>query len=215
MFKKRRDMKYPCTGVVLAGGRNTRFGGKNKAFIPVCGKTVLARILEAFSGFFEDILLVTKSPLDYLDYDVAVAADVFPAPGSLAGVHAGLFYSETPYVFFAACDTPFLKKEIIRLILDSIEDGCDAVIPETEAGMEPLCAVYSKACLSHVEQHLHQNRLKITRVFQKKRVVRIPEGTLREKDPDLISFMNINTPDDLKRAAIAMGLKPPDSTDFL
>ena len=200
-------MRNPCTGVILAGGRNSRFGGQNKAFITLCGKTVLDHILDTFSGLFQDVLLITKTPLDYLQYDIHIATDIFPTSSSMAGVHAGLFYSETPFAFFAACDTPFLKKEMIQTILDHIEAGCDAVMPETEAGLEPLCAAYSKNCLPLIESHIRQNRVKILRVFEKKRVIRVSENVLRQKDPDLISFFNMNTPEDLKKAESLMGFQ--------
>ncbi len=193
-------MGYPITGVILAGGRNSRFSGQNKAFITIFQKTVLEHILDAFSGLFEEILLITKSPMDYLRYDVTIATDLFSASSSLAGVHAGLFYSKTPFTFFTACDTPFIKKEMIRLILDHVAPDCHAVIPETKAGLEPLCAVYAKASLQRIEAHIRQDRLKILRVFSRKRVIRIREKTLKVKDPELISFFNINTPADLERA---------------
>ena len=200
-------MRNPCTGVILAGGRNSRFGGQNKAFITLCVKTVLDHILDTFSDLFQEVLLITKSPMDYLQYDVHIATDIFPISSSLVGVHAGLFYSETPFAFFTACDTPFLKKETIQTVLDHIENGCDAVMPETKAGLEPLCAVYSKNCLPLLESRIRQTRVKIIRVFEKKRIIRVPEHAFREKDPDLISFFNINTPDDLKHAESMMGFK--------
>ncbi len=210
-LKKKADMKVPCTGVILAGGRNSRFNGSNKAFITLFGKTVLQRILEAFSGLFEDVLLITKSPMDYLHYDIHIATDVFPLSSSLTGVHAGLFYSHTPYAFFAACDTPFLKPETIQTVIAHIEKGCDAVIPQTKAGLEPLCAVYARACLPAIETQIRQKRFQILAAFQKKRVVRIEEAVFREKDPDLVSFFNINSPQDLETAQQMTTLqsKPP------
>ena len=74
------------------------------------------------------------------------------------------------------------------------------VVPETKAGFEPLCAVYSKECLRQVEQQIIQNKLAIRHLFKKRRVKKIPEKILREKDPDLISFFNINTPQDQEKA---------------
>jgi len=201
-------MHYPCTGVILAGGKNSRFNGRNKAFLPVRGKTVLERILESLDGFFQETLLITKTPAEYLDYDITIATDLFPSSSSLTGLHAGLFYAATPFVFLVGCDTPFIKREVVQTILDHVEADCDVVMPETADGMEPLCAVYAKSCLGLIESHLRLNRFKISRVFQKKRLVRVPEGTLREKDPEMRSFFNINTPEDLKKAEALFDLNP-------
>ena len=193
-------MKYPCTGVILAGGMNTRFYGQDKAFLSIGGKRIIDHLYSIFNALFEDIILVTNDPHKYLEWDINIVTDLFPVRSSLTGIHAGLFYTLNPFAFFAACDTPFLKKEIVETIIDNIEQRVDMVIPETSAGLEPLCAVYSKECLKPVEQHINQNKFKIQQLFQKRRVKKIPENILREKDPELISFFNINTPEDQEKA---------------
>jgi len=193
-------MKYPCTGVILAGGMNTRFSGQDKAFLSVGGMRIIDHLFSLFNALFEDILLVTNDPYKYLEWDINIVSDLFPVRSSLTGIHAGLFYTLNPFAFFAACDTPFLKRELVEIIINSIEQGVDVVIPETPAGLEPLCAVYSKECLKPVEQQIIQKKFKIGQLFKKRRVKKIPEKILREKDPDLISFFNINTPQDQEKA---------------
>ena len=198
-------MKYPCTGVILAGGMNTRFFGQDKAFLSVGGKRIFDHLYSIFNDLFEDIILVTNDPHKYLEWDINIVTDLFPVRSSLTGIHTGLFYTLNPFAFFAACDTPFLKKELVETIVNSIEPGVDIVIPETPAGLEPLCAVYSKECLKPVEQHIIQKKFKIQQLLQKRRVKKIPEKILREKDPDLISFFNINTPQDQEKAEKMLG----------
>jgi molybdopterin-guanine dinucleotide biosynthesis protein A len=193
-------MTTPCTGVILAGGQNTRFNGKEKAFIQIGQRRVLDRILDIFRDLFDDIILVTKAPVKYLAWDVTLATDIFPHRSSLTGIHTGLFFATNPYAFFTACDMPFLKKDVVKTIIDRIEPGLDVIIPETEAGFEPLCALYSKNCLKFAEQNLQQQRLQIQQIFKKVRVKKINESEFRKKDPDLISFFNINTPADLDSA---------------
>ena len=193
-------MTNPCTGVILAGGRNTRFNGKDKAFIHIGQRPVLDRILDIFSNLFDDIVLVTNEPIKYLAWDVMLATDLYPVRSSLTGIHAGLFFTENPYVFITACDMPFLKKEIVKTIITRIEPGLDVIIPETVDGLEPLCAVYSKNCLKSAEHNLRQHHFKIQQFFKKVRVKKIQEKELRRIDPGLISFFNINTPADHDRA---------------
>lgn len=193
-------MKTPCTGVILAGGQNTRFSGTNKAFIRVGGKRILDRIYGVFEELFEEIILVTNDPLQYLEWNFNIVTDLFPCRSSLTGIHAGLFFTTTSHAFCAASDIPFLKKELVETILDSIEPDIDIVIPATSKGLEPLCSVYSKKCLKPIEQQLIKQDLKIQKIFEKVRVKKLPENILRQNDPDLLSFYNINSPDDLARA---------------
>ncbi|MEJ2658356.1 MAG: molybdenum cofactor guanylyltransferase [Desulfobacterales bacterium] len=192
-------MKNNCTGVILAGGRSSRFSGKNKALIPVAGKRILDRIYEVFTILFDNIMLVTNNPIQYLEWDFDIVTDIFPIRSSLTGIYTGLFYITTPYAFFAACDIPFLKKELINILLDGLVAGIDIVIPETSKGLEPLCAIYSKRCFKPIEEQLLKKSFKIQQIFQKVRVKKIPENILRTVDPDLVSFSNINTPEDLSR----------------
>ena len=193
-------MKNDCTGVILAGGRNSRFSGKNKALIPVAGKRILDRIYEVFTNLFDNILLVTNDPLQYISWDFDIVTDIFPIRSALTGLHTGLFYITTPYAFFASCDIPFLKKELVEILLDGIEPEIDIVIPETSKGVEPLCAIYSKRCFKPIEEKLLIKSFKIQHIFQRLRVKKVPENILRTVDPDLASFSNINTPDDLAKA---------------
>ena len=193
-------MKLPCTGVILSGGLNTRFDGENKAFISVGGRRIIDRLLDVFSDLFDEIILVTNHPELFLQWDLTIVTDIFDLRSSLTGIHTGLFYSNNPYAFFSACDTPFLKKELVEILVKQIEQKFDIIMPETAAGFEPLCAIYSKRCLKPAEDHLKANKLKIQWAFRSNRIKHIPENQLRSVDPELGSFFNINTPEDLARA---------------
>jgi len=193
-------MKSPCTGVILSGGLSTRYEGTEKALLQVGGVRILDRIYDIYSELFEEIILVTNSPEKFLEWDLLIVSDLFPIRSSLTGIHAGLFYMTNPFAFISACDTPFLKKEMVETVIGKIESQIDIVMPETSAGFEPLCAAYSKRCLEAAQNHLEQKKLKITKTFRKSRIKTISEKVLRKIDPDLQSFFNINTPGDLQRA---------------
>lgn len=200
MVLKPGNIPYQCTGVILAGGLSKRFSGKNKALIRIGCSTILDRIYEVFKELFQEIILVTNDPARYLKWDFTIVTDIYPARSSLTGIYSGLFFATNPYVFFSPCDTPFLKKELVEMIIESIEPGIDVVVPETSNGMEPLCAVYSQQCFHPVKGNMLAGRFMIQKLFKKLRVKKIPETKIREKDADLISFININTAHDLARA---------------
>ena len=197
--------KLACTGVILAGGQNKRFAGTDKAFERVGKATIFEHLYRIFRELFDQILLVTNHPEKYMAWDIPMAADLFDIRSSLTGLHTGLFYTTTPYAFFAACDTPFLKKEMVQAVLNELEPNLDIVVPQTDLGYEPLCAAYSRQCLKPVQNQLEKRQLQIQRLYQTMRTRKIPEASLRKIDPDLISFFNINTPKDLERARLMIG----------
>ena len=137
----------PCSGIILAGGLSSRFGGRDKALIEWNGRTLLDYIRQAFGDLFQEIILVTNSPGRFAAWDMTLVTDLFAQRSSLTGIHAGLFYAKYPLAFVTACDTPLLQPALIRMLLETAHDDTDVVIPQTENGLEPLCAVYSQRCL--------------------------------------------------------------------
>ncbi len=181
-------------------------GGKNKAFLSVGSQRILDRLYNTFRGLFDEVLLVTNDPLPYLSWDLRIVTDLFPIRSALTGIHAGLFNASVPHAFITACDTPFLKKELIGALLEELESKWDVIIPVTEEGNQPLCAIYSKRCIKPIERQLKNKSPKIVKFYPKVKVKEIPETRLRSADPDLISFFNINTPEDLSASGKILGI---------
>lgn len=193
-------MPLPCSAVILAGGLSTRFDGQDKARLEIRQRSILDRLLGVCRPLFEELVLVTNTPTRYLEHDLLIVADLFPHRSSLTGIHAGLFYTRGPCAFVTACDAPFLQAGLVRLLVEALEPAVDVVVPSTAKGFEPLCAVYSRRCLPHMEAQLQRGALKIRDLFARVRVRQVPEARLREVDPDLRSFINVNTPADLAAA---------------
>ena len=171
-------------------------GGKNKAFLSVGNHTIIDRLYNTLQGLFDEVLLVTNDPIQYLSWDLTIVTDLFPIRSALTGIHAGLFHASSPHVFITACDTPFLKKDLIETLLEELETKWDVIIPVTQEGNQPLCAIYSKRCIKPIERQLINEDPKILKFFPKVKVKEIQEAQLRSADPHLISFFNINTPED-------------------
>jgi len=176
-------MKHACTGVILAGGLSTRFNGKNKALLPFRKKPLFSYIYNVYRELFDEILLVTNEPLEYLDWDLEIVTDIYPIRSSMTGIYTGLFYSKHQHAFVSACDTPFLKKELVETILAGIDNKSELIIPETHLGLEPMCAVYSKNCLENLEHCLNHEKLKIMRCLKKIPVKKISEKKTASKRP--------------------------------
>ena len=176
-------MKHSCSGVILAGGLSTRYRGENKAFLRVGGMRILDRLFAVYTEIFDEIILVTNHPMEFLEWDALIVSDIFSVRSSLTGIHAGLFYASHPFAFFSACDAPFLKKEIIETVLEHIDPAADLVVPEVSAGLEPLCAAYSRRCLKPAEDHLRVNKFKIQLAPQKLPYQKDPGGAAAREGP--------------------------------
>ncbi|HOP41503.1 MAG TPA: molybdenum cofactor guanylyltransferase [Geobacteraceae bacterium] len=185
------------TGVILAGGNSSRMKS-NKALLPYRGELFIERIHRKLSGIFRDVLLVTNTPESYRFLRCPTVPDVYPAMGSLAGIHAGLSSCKTPYVFVTACDMPHLNTSLIRRLVGGI--NCqDVIIPESDGGLEPLHAVYGKGALPIMENALSRGNRKIVECCAKLNATVISKEEVALFDPDFLSFANINTPEDYYR----------------
>ncbi len=211
MFDQPEKAQPNCCAVILAGGLNTRMDGRNKAFLEVGGKTILDRLIETLQLFFSEILLVTRNPELYAQRPLRIVQDIYPARASLTGIHAGLTHAPTAFIFVVPCDTPFLRPELIRMLLAEIEPGVDVVVPMINDYYEPLCAIYSKRCLAPIETQLDRGDYKISRIFDQVRLKTIPVEKIRAADALMDSFFNVNTPAALKASRDLQ--KPSEDAD--
>jgi molybdopterin-guanine dinucleotide biosynthesis protein A len=187
------------TGVIQAGGKSTRMGGRPKALMELGGQRIIDRVVQAIRAVTEDVLLVTNTPDLYAALELPMVPDVFPDHGSLGGIYSGLKAAPGDAAFTVACDMPFLMPEVARLVIDRAHEA-DVVLPKVGDQFETLHACYAKSCLVPMESRLREGRLKIVDFFDAVRVLAIAEDDVaRLRSPDLV-FMNVNTPEDLCRA---------------
>ena len=185
------------TGVILAGGESTRMG-KNKAFIEINGKRIIDRTVSLFREVFDDVLLVTNTPLDYIELKVRIVTDLVSGKGSLGGIYTGLFFSSSPKAFFVGCDMPFLDRRVIQYFL-GLAQTADIVVQRTKDYWQPLHAIYPRTLLKPIERLLQQGELKIIKTYQGMRVREVTGEELKRFDPDLHTLSNFNTPEELKK----------------
>ena len=188
-----------ASAIILAGGRNTRIA-RTKAFIQLpTGESILQKILKVLQKIFPEIIIVTNQKQAYLRFGVQVVEDLIKGSGPLGGIFTGLCFSASKRNFVVGCDMPFIKPALIGLLLQ--ESGSfDVVIPEINGEVEPLFALYSKDSIPVMFEHLQRQNLKMREVIRKLNVKRIGAGEIDRLDPEHLSFFNINTEGDLKRA---------------
>ena len=195
------------TGIVLAGGLSRRLG-RDKALEPFQGQPLISRVLGRLDCLTDETVVVVNSESRGAELplpgDAVSAVDIYPDSGSLGGIFTGLTAAANDWGLVVACDMPFLNAELIGYML-SLRDGCDVVVPFTDGYPEPTHALYSKACLPHIERRLKAGRLKIAGFFEDVRVRQVGADEIDRFDPERLSFFNVNTPEDLSRALTLAG----------
>lgn len=186
------------TAVVIAGGQSRRIG-KDKAFIKVGGQSLIARVLDILVPLFSHIFINSNTSGVYQTLGFPVIADIEGNKGALGGIYTGLVHAQTEYVFCVACDMPSLNRDVIRYMTENV-DSFDALVPKTPDGFHPLHAIYSKRCITGIEELLQQNTLKISELFPKIRLRYMTEEQISRFDPNFETFLNINTWQDVERA---------------
>lgn len=189
---------HGISGIILAGGLGRRLGYKNKALLILGGKSIADYVIDALSEVTENILLITNAPDEFVQFNLPMLSDIFPNSGPLGGIYSGLKNSKTSYNLVVACDMPFIKSCLFRFLINNIDDN-DIVIPVTNDGYHPLCAIYSKNCIEPIEHLIGLGELKVTNLFSyvKVKKVKFPDS---DPDCDLKVFYNINTYEDYIRA---------------
>jgi molybdopterin-guanine dinucleotide biosynthesis protein A len=185
------------TGIILTGGKNTRMG-ENKAFIEIHGEKIIDRTIRILRDVFDEIILVTNNPMEYLDYDVKIVTDLIKGKSALGGIYTGLFYASGKHSFLCACDMPFLKGEFIEYMVEKI-DSNDIVVPNPPDGYQPLHAIYSKGCLPRIRKFIDKDELKIRGFYKKAKTRVIAADEIEKFDPERRMFLNVNSREDLDK----------------
>ncbi|MBI2864258.1 MAG: molybdenum cofactor guanylyltransferase [Chloroflexi bacterium] len=190
------------SAIVLAGGKSTRLG-RDKSLVTIGGETLIDRVIGRLAEVAGEVLVVTAAdhPLPLLEgrEGVRVIVDIFPNKGALGGLFTGLGAISNPCGLVCACDMPFLNVGLLKFMVRSSE-GFDVTIPRFQGYCEPLHAVYGKSCLPAIETMLAKGNLKILSFFPYVRVRYLEEAEIDRFDPDRLSFFNINTEEDVRRA---------------
>lgn len=198
---KNDTARAPLAGLILAGGKSTRFGS-DKASALLQGRPLLQWAASALQPVCSSLVVVralgqTLPPFDF-DGDLTVVEDAYEAKGPLAGLTTGFTAVEAPLCFAMPCDAPLVSPDIV-LLLTGLAEGFDVVCPHVGGFLQPLAAVYRPgSCLPVFRDFIERDLLKITAAFGplRTRIVREPE--LTAADPRLESFLSANRPEALR-----------------
>lgn len=188
---------------LLVGGKSTRMG-RNKSLLEINGEPLIQRTANLLAPLVKSITLVisgaqssnpeNKNP--YSDFKLPAVADRYAEAGPLGGVTTALSAAQTPWCLILACDMPFFTRAWLTFLLGQIykvPEQTDAIVPETNRGLEPLCAIYRSTCASTFAAALDRGERKVTDALAALNLKRITENEWRKFSPDGNLFGNLNT----------------------
>jgi molybdopterin-guanine dinucleotide biosynthesis protein A len=211
-----------ASGIVVAGGASRRMR-RDKAFVDLNGKPLIARVIEQVRAVCSETIIVANNQQAFAQYGVPVIGDAYPGKGSLGGIFTGLQAAREPYALAVACDMPFLDERLLRYLI-SLAPGFDVVVPRAhdpssrlrrvpnatmpragkptakERDLHPLHAVYAKSCLEPMHARLQKDDLRTIGFFETVKVRIVEAQEIDRFDPLHLSFFNVNTPEDLAYA---------------
>jgi molybdenum cofactor guanylyltransferase len=189
-------LQKPLAAAILAGGRARRMAGADKAALEIGGASILGRQLAILSEMASDLFVVGRAPAG-LPAGIRVVADRIAGAGALGGIYTAIVESPCDRTLVLACDMPFVTRPLLERLA---AEEADVVMPRTELGYEPLCAIYTKACAEGIRERIEHGDLRASVPPAGVHVVELGPDVLAALDPRGSALTNVNTPDDHEQA---------------
>lgn len=185
------------SGVILAGGANTRFKGDIKSKLVIGGIPIIERIIDTIRDIFDEIIIVTNNPEEFSGYvSYKITGDHFLKAGPLGGIHAALKASGKEAVFVFAGDMPLLDNKLIKKQIEIYNSGTYKIlVPRINGNIEPLHSIYNNSLRKTLEEYLESTMDFAVRDFFS--LLKINYMDLEESQETKKAFININQPSDV------------------
>lgn len=188
--------RLTITAVLFVGGESRRMG-VDKATLLFEGEPFWFRqtnILRELKP--EKLCISARAKPDWLPRDVELISDQPPSRGPLSGLVAALNVAQTTHLLALAVDLPRMNATHLKRIVELAAPKC-GVIPVTQHGLEPLCAIYpvTKTVISAAGEALVSKDVSLQHFARGL----LEHGNLREfvvGPGELKFYLNANTPEE-------------------
>lgn len=195
-------------GVLLAGGLSRRMGGGDKGLMPLAGKPVMAHALERLRAQTRDVVInANGDPNRFASFQAPVVPDTIKGfAGPLAGVLAGLRYAskleEQPaYIATAAADTPFFPENLVKSLLNQVEDTKTIVLATSNERRHPTFGLWPLSLADDLDNWLkNEENRKVLLWVDRHNWSTVDFQSTSIGTMTLDPFFNINTPEDFATA---------------
>ncbi len=194
------------SAVILTGGKSSRMG-QAKALLLFDGEPLIVHIVRTLKRLFTDIVVVAAPeqelpplrPGSGQALPVTLVRDKVAYQGPVGGICYGLKAAGREICFVTSCDVPFLNLSLISHLISEISN-VDVVVPFWQERFQPLFAVYRRSVAPLLQEQLERGELRPISLYEKVRTREVLEDELRRFDPEGLSFLNMNTPEDYQSA---------------
>ena len=218
------EAKDRASAVILAGGKSSRMG-RPKALLQFDGEPLILHLVRTLKPLFADIVVVAAPGEGFVELssllrsqpnelnqlnkpnepnklnqpEVTLVRDEVAYQGPVGGIYYGLREAQGEFAFLTSCDAPFLNLPLISYLVSQISNY-DVVAPYWQERFQPLHAVYRKSVAPLLQEQLERKELRPIFLYEKVRTRQVSEDEIRRFDPQGLSFLNMNTPEDYEAA---------------
>ena len=133
------------SGVIIAGGRSTRFGDADKAVAPLAGVPMVRRVADRLSPVVDEVVVNCRpdqreaidDALAGYELPVGFALDAEPDQGPMAGIRDGLRGTSGEHAFVVACDMPFVDPDTANCLFDRCDGSVEPPAEADDVGEPP------------------------------------------------------------------------------
>jgi len=191
---------------ILAGGKSSRMG-RDKALLDFGGTPLILRIA-SLAQPLTGAPAIVGPPDRYENLNLRVIPDDAAGIGPLGGIATALRDSREPWNLILGCDLPLLTSEWLAYLIDrALVSAADAIVPQSAAGAEPLCAMYRKSCEANVAKSIARGVRKVTGCLAALKIERIEPHEWKAFDACGLLFRNLNSLKDIEEIAAALERK--------
>lgn len=187
----------PVSAVILAGGLARRFQGDDKGLIKLAHRPLAAWTAERLSGHAAEILINANRNLNrYANLGHTVVPDYLPdQPGPLAGLLSAARTAQQEWLLCVPCDVPFLPLDLVMQLYDhAIASQVRLARAADETGTHFAIMLVHRELIADLDNYVREGGRQV-QAWQ----ARHASETIYFGD-DPYAFLNINTPDDLRKA---------------
>ena len=190
------------TGIVLAGGRSSRFGADKLQAI-VRGRPLLHHPILALAGCCDAVLVVVSrdgpEPAlpEGVTQPVRIVRDAVSDAGPLAGLVAGLAAAVDPEVLVVGGDQPDLRPELLALLRAALGPASAALLADGGEPRSLPMALRREPALAAARSALGADRLSLLGLVLRLDPIIVLEGTWRAADPEGAWRRDVDRPEDL------------------
>ena len=188
-------------GLIIAGGRSTRFGDTDKAVAPLHGVPMIRRVADRIAPVIDQLAINCReaqrssiaTALDGYEHPCAIRVDEIPDRGPLGGFETGLAGTDADWAFVIACDMPYVQAPVVEMLFTQAQNS-EAAVPRPDEWYEPLHAVYHPTSMRHAcREALAAGEDRIVHALNRIDFVTIGASTITAVG-SLNTFENVNTP---------------------